>query len=765
MSLESAANSTWDQFEVNERLFGTASTYDENLYTTKIDRSDPAYKRKEAEAARIAREIEGSAATNSHIREERGLAAENDYDEEEKYSGVRRDDAAFVPLQSGQANKYTPPARRAPAGQPTVAGAPVDPAIISSQIARPDSGSRKTPVSIPAATTAAPQAQDAKAKYAPAPISKEIEAKLAAMSKPAAGSNAAPAAKAKAAGPDNATANVEAEVLDSFRKFKDSEKARINDQRQKQLGRDRHVRLNELLKFSKSFKLDTPVPKDLVPILAKDPSKQEEIIEKAKRNHEEKVAALAAAASADKDKAASSAEQKPTSRVPSAPQEPSTGVASAPNDRQAYSRGRGQPFMPGAPQALRGGYAQGGRGTGLLGSRLADIQQQRKSGFGAPPLQPVPGPIDQSNISSPPKSTAVPTPTSAVSTKFNVKAMEFKPNPAASTFTPAPAPASVPAPAPATQTSSPPSTVPTRSASRAPSPSLIFGNRKPVPAAERPSIKNAFNSIKTMKQEAETHKTDYSVNGGIPQPYRTPPTWDIPPENVEKTYKDMYREQAARPTAPSVSPQHRSGSAHMPHQHQLPLHLQHGAPNMGGPHQGPHHLHPQAHHGGPQHFDDHRMHQSPQVFPSPRMQQNHMAYGSPMGPHAQLAYAPGMPSFYPGQGPQPGHMRPYPGGPQFVAPPGGPVGAPMMAHQQSNGPYMGMPPGAPYNPQMPMYSPSPSHVYPHMPAQPNSGYPSPSRGAPVMMHQGSQQGHHPQPMMYMNPGQHQNGYNQGGHGK
>ena len=31
-----------------------------------------------------------------------------------------------------------PPARRPPSGQPTVTGAPVDPAIISSQLARPD---------------------------------------------------------------------------------------------------------------------------------------------------------------------------------------------------------------------------------------------------------------------------------------------------------------------------------------------------------------------------------------------------------------------------------------------------------------------------------------------------------------------------------------------------------------------------------------------------------------------------------------------------
>src|SRR3978361_1342249 len=92
-SLESNNAGTWDQFATNSQLFGAQSTYDENLYTTSIDRSAPSFKRREAEAERIAREIEGSTSTNAHMREERGQAAENDGDdEEEKYSGVRRDD-------------------------------------------------------------------------------------------------------------------------------------------------------------------------------------------------------------------------------------------------------------------------------------------------------------------------------------------------------------------------------------------------------------------------------------------------------------------------------------------------------------------------------------------------------------------------------------------------------------------------------------------------------------------------------------------------
>jgi hypothetical protein len=143
LSLESGDRTNWDQFEANARLFGVSSAYDENIYTTRIDRSAPSNLRREADAARIAREIERTSSTNTHMREERGQAIENDGEnEEDKYSRVRRDDLNFPPLASGGPNKYTPPARRVPTRQPTVAGAPVDPAIISAQISKPESQSR-----------------------------------------------------------------------------------------------------------------------------------------------------------------------------------------------------------------------------------------------------------------------------------------------------------------------------------------------------------------------------------------------------------------------------------------------------------------------------------------------------------------------------------------------------------------------------------------------------------------------------------------------
>ena len=82
----------WNQFETNARLFGVKTTYDENLYTTKLDRkamtrwnsanvcSLPVTyltqcvicREQEQKAVRLAKEIESSSSSNLHIQEERG---------------------------------------------------------------------------------------------------------------------------------------------------------------------------------------------------------------------------------------------------------------------------------------------------------------------------------------------------------------------------------------------------------------------------------------------------------------------------------------------------------------------------------------------------------------------------------------------------------------------------------------------------------------------------------------------------------------------
>jgi len=53
------ANTSWDQFAINEQMFGITTSFNEDLYTTKLDRNAPDFKEKEKKAQRIASEIMG----------------------------------------------------------------------------------------------------------------------------------------------------------------------------------------------------------------------------------------------------------------------------------------------------------------------------------------------------------------------------------------------------------------------------------------------------------------------------------------------------------------------------------------------------------------------------------------------------------------------------------------------------------------------------------------------------------------------------------
>jgi PAB1-binding protein PBP1 len=55
----SGPNGTWDQFAVNEKLFGVKTNFDEDLYTTKLDRNAADFKERERKAQQIANEIMG----------------------------------------------------------------------------------------------------------------------------------------------------------------------------------------------------------------------------------------------------------------------------------------------------------------------------------------------------------------------------------------------------------------------------------------------------------------------------------------------------------------------------------------------------------------------------------------------------------------------------------------------------------------------------------------------------------------------------------
>lgn len=90
-----AESKPWDQFAANRELFGVPDTFDELLYTTKIDRNHPEYRERSAAAERICKEILSSPVCgNAHLAEERNMAVadgdDSGMDEEDKYAGVLR---------------------------------------------------------------------------------------------------------------------------------------------------------------------------------------------------------------------------------------------------------------------------------------------------------------------------------------------------------------------------------------------------------------------------------------------------------------------------------------------------------------------------------------------------------------------------------------------------------------------------------------------------------------------------------------------------
>eukprot|EP01124_Arcella_intermedia_P032050 TRINITY_DN7400_c0_g1_i1.p1 TRINITY_DN7400_c0_g1~~TRINITY_DN7400_c0_g1_i1.p1 ORF type:complete len:345 (+),score=110.01 TRINITY_DN7400_c0_g1_i1:67-1101(+) len=102
-------NPEWDQFEVNHKLFGITSTIHqdyEKTYTTELDKNSTFYKSREERAQKIAQAITWEPATNSHLKEERNQSTEGeDYNEEERYSSVIREELPPAP----PTNPTTPP--------------------------------------------------------------------------------------------------------------------------------------------------------------------------------------------------------------------------------------------------------------------------------------------------------------------------------------------------------------------------------------------------------------------------------------------------------------------------------------------------------------------------------------------------------------------------------------------------------------------------------------------------------------------------------
>ncbi|KAG9236220.1 hypothetical protein BJ875DRAFT_372587 [Amylocarpus encephaloides] len=762
-SLESSRTKShgpaWDQFAENERRFGLKTDYDENIYTTAIDRSHPQYKQRAADADRKAREIEQSVTTNSHVAEERiidNLArASNGLNEEEKYSGVRRQ-ADFPPLaSSNNSTKYTPPARRAPASQSTISSVPVDPAIISSQLARPDKHAAEKKASpTPKAEVATPPTT-CESSVTATPETKPSVPKAGAST----GRTVSPQVKAE--GIPNATATVERDVATAFKTFATQQRNRVETARATKAKNDKELKLSDLKKFANTFKLNTPVPTDLISIIAKDPAKQKDILEKANRNAEE-------AKSSPSEVAKPLVPPSETRSAAAATRPPPANHGASPSNlasRQAPNRTPGFAQQQGLynPQQFRGDRtAQGqqavpqqNRGPGNLGARLRNIEQQKHGQMqanmpGHEARLPPTGPSDP-NFSR--RSSGV----ASVQGRLNPNSSEFRPSPHAASFNPNGKTSNGSSPRSAANAVEPAGTPP---ATR----SLL--KRKPMPGPDRPSLKEAkFDALGHIMTIKPAPGRDWQHTGGVKPAYDTPLTWrqlaidEDPTSTMHLTYTKMF-EMTPFPTQ-AMSPSNPSHAVpQVPHQHQLPFHLQQGVHGMNqrqSPRQPSMNLPGNHGHGPTPPFngpDDHRMmtSQSQQSFTSPRLPHVPIAFPSPsMTQPAQLTYNAQMMQ-YPGGPPMQnyrslsqGHafmpQQPHMGPPVMMQ---SPAGGFMTSQGIAPGPQVMYPPGQP--PFMPQGNG-------HPPTMPVNGYPSPGRGAPMMMSQGSQQGHQQQPAMYgMNHG-------------
>ncbi|KAK0674759.1 putative PAB1-binding protein [Cercophora samala] len=797
----------WDQFATHERMFGKKSDYDERIYTTEIDKSHPNYEQRIAQAEKIARQIEGEAPKFAHVAEERIMdfvGGGDGRDEEEKYSGVARQD--FPPLSTNRENKYTPPARRAPTGQSTVKGAPVDPAIISSQLKGAPASTQPTPkvedVKSPAATPAPVQPAvekaaepkvDNKASNGKAPETKpdasaappRPDTKETVSSRSSAASTRV-AFPGRAGGPSAAN-NVEREVLNAFKQFSIKEKKQVDAARHSKARVDKEVKLTELKKFSKEFKLFTPVPQDLIPIIAKDPVKQQEIQEKAIQNAAEMTAKKRQEAAAkEKESAAAKVNQTKTaaeqsnastpaattdSRANSRPTAPQHSNSSGPPGR--HPGGRASYHNNNGTQPPYGQYNRNGRGsqlppgaqaTGQLAQRLRNVEQQKMQHphMGQHPQPdmrlPPTGPANNADPNYGRRISGVP-PT-YLGPKLNPNTQEFRPNAFAQPFNPMnpinPMNAVIPSQASSPRASVNMMEVPIMAPPAPAKGQLVRRKTKAIDIKKCLVLSN----METIQPPTNPKRT-WEENDGFRPAFDHPPTWRaVDPEKEEPkdstmsmTYNE-YFEKVPRAGAAVATPNPTHAMPQIPHQHQLPPYLQHGAQGMAprqSPHMPPMQMQPGQHgHGphGPYNPEDHRMmhSNSAQSFASPRMGQVPMAYPPSVNGPGQMPYGqPVMPQYMNPGAPQMGQFRSFSNNPQFMPQQPHHMGAPMMGQPQFIPPNGMAVPGPMYPVSGPPFMP-PGAV-PPQPMVGSNGFPSPGRSAaaPMMAHQGSHQG---QPAVY-----------------
>ncbi|KIM84875.1 hypothetical protein PILCRDRAFT_779165 [Piloderma croceum F 1598] len=407
-----AGNKSWDQFAANEQLYGVKTSFDEDAYTTKLDRSAADFEERERKAQKIANEIIRGATNNPHIAEERNLNVDDGgVNEEDKYGAVVRGTGAYVPP-GARKTPLSPPASGAKSDIPKVAVNAPDGAII------PDKAGSPVPT--------------------------------------AANTNKPPA-----------------DPVPAFRDFVTNEKQRLTQKKQALVKSEMDKRMAELKKFSLTFKLNKPIPDDLVPILAKDEEKQKQIRDKASKD-------------ASSTQARTIGINSVLNPTPNATRlvvaHPATAKA-APDGRKAPAAASGVPKATLAPAKApvtvkpSPDNAKGGKGSinmfiqaipafkGTKPRTSANATSANGNSSGSPSVTP--------------RTEAPTSPTSAA--RLNVNASSFRPNPKANAFSPV-----------------------TKARIVSPNPSVASASPKPKPAESHfmqgPTTPNPFFGARAIKK-------------------------------------------------------------------------------------------------------------------------------------------------------------------------------------------------------------------------------------------------------------------------
>ena len=218
-----------------------------------------------------------------------------------------------------------------------------------------------------------------------------------------------------------------ADAVPAFRNFVSTEKDRLMKKKQALMKSEMDKRLTDLVNFSKSFKLNKPIPDDLVPILAKDEDKQRLIKEKSSKDAEDARArtigvssTIAAAPGVRPVQVAGGKGGADTSRAAPAKQG-SSGSGSA------MQKTATAPSKPG----------DGPKKISMVIQAIPPFKGKRASTTGtpAPPTLQVPTSTSSAATNGSAKAAASPL-SPAAQNRLNVNASSFRPNVKATAFSP-----------------------------------------------------------------------------------------------------------------------------------------------------------------------------------------------------------------------------------------------------------------------------------------------------------------------------------------